>query len=310
MGQNLNMARLLIELASNCDGARTRDGRGFSRSHAHDGARLAAMARQGIAWSKADLKTATSLIACYSIQAGKLLAPKSPDKARKLSALFRSGRLEPGIEVATKEAICPYMVMSEDRTMVHLYLTGSIDRFDDLIRMLSGMQTLSHGQRKIVAILAEKRDYHVNQKLKTGRRWEVSLNNTTRPILKTIASEFGVAIDPAITHDIDEEYDHLLRHKYAAYMQRSDTEAGPKWFVIFDVAEWNPAFLKTIKSQFKGMFRCKKADSGNWRWTVPLKRSAFSGIEQVIEGFHFSIDSRLKNFLEKIRRHDLEVKLQ
>lgn len=303
MGQKLNIAQILIGLASNCDGARSRDGRGFSRSHAHDGARLAAMARQGLAWSEADLKTAVSLIGCYSVQAGKMFSP-NPDKAQRLSALFRSGHLEPGVEVTDRESVSPYMVMSEDRSMVHLYLNGSVEKFEKLVSLLHGLRKLTHGERRIISNLEKKREHHVNGRSRKSRRWEISLNNTTRPVLKHMAAEFSIAIDPGILHVTDEEYDRLIRHKYAAYLQKRGSGEDSKWFVVFDVAECNKAFLAEIKSRFKGRYESEEAGSGNWLWAIPLKKTVFGEIEGVIDEFQFVIDSRLKDFLEKSRfRH-------
>ncbi len=59
-------------IASQCDGARRRDGRGFNRADAQEGGRLSALRRQNMAWSEADARKAIELAAKYPGQASAL----------------------------------------------------------------------------------------------------------------------------------------------------------------------------------------------------------------------------------------------
>lgn len=73
MTRRQGLEAVVIALASQCDGARARDGRGFSRADAQEGARLSALASSGQPWSVSDAKRAMELAARHPRQAAILI---------------------------------------------------------------------------------------------------------------------------------------------------------------------------------------------------------------------------------------------
>lgn len=289
------VARVVQALASVCDGARLKDGRGFSRSHAQTGARLAAMSNNNIPWSNTDYEAAVALLSEYSSQVGRMFSPGDEAKARKIASLVASGKLPAGNDVVEGNAAHPFAVMSPGQRYGYIYLEGSPENFNGIVDAIKSVKNLSHGARRVGAYLSGRITYHISGQQKKGRRWEVTYNSTTQPLFERLATEYGLAVDPALLKKTDSVLDGLLKHERAAYMTKTPGLNGLVWKVVFDLDRKCDEFSEDMKSQLAGKFEC--SPQNDWNWSVPFNRKTAPIIADLIQKYEFAFCPSIQRLL-------------
>lgn len=277
---------VVIALATQCDGARMRDGRGFSRADAQEGARLSAMASSGIPWSVSDAMRALEMAARHPTQAAALMSGGDEKLERAMAAALRAGKLPPltAVEDSTQPAYNLAALSSGGRN-VNFWKMAWIADIGKLLGELHALSRLKHGDRRIRVVHKKDAEATVNGKRKRMERWEVPFNGTTLHSVTRIAAAHGFAVDPAVAAGPDQLVDRLRRSSKACWLR---TEAKGATVAVFDLERADPAFSEAVKRDFRGKFSCAPAD--DWNWTLSWDASTREKAVSLAKGFGFAMD--------------------
>jgi hypothetical protein len=266
---NIGLEQVVTALASECDGAKRRDGRGFSRADATEGARLAALADKGIAWSVSDVKRAVDMAARHPHQAAEILCSGDKNAVRAVEAALRNRTMPPVNGVVKDDKQQPYNFAgtSPGGRMAYLWKMGWIADIGSLSRDLAKLSTFRHGVRRI-QIRKAKAETSMGGRKRRLERMEVDINGTSLPIILAICNKYGFAVDPALKKAIDPLIDTLRRHAAAAWLAPSDDGKGT--VAVLDLSSRNEAFSADMKEKLRGRYTCDPDDDWNWRveWTA------------------------------------------
>jgi len=287
---------VVTALASQCDGARRRDGRGFSRADAQEGARLSALTNAGIPWTVSDAKRAMELASRHPVQAASLLGRS--EKARKtIEALLREGKIPPMSVVGDSEQR-PYNFcsLSSGGRNVYLWKMSWIEDLSGLLAGLSEISRLKHGERLIRIQRSKPAEITINGARKRFERWEIPYNGTTLPHIMKLAADHSFILDPAVGRGPDPVVDELRRHSRACWIMRNSTGSGIQAFAVFDLDRGDKSFAAAVKQEFKGKFSCTPSD--DWNWTIEWSSETAWRVARLAQRFGFACDRTITKFLQ------------
>lgn len=282
------LERVVEALASQCDGARVRDGRGFSRADAQEGARLSAMHSAGIPWSQSDAKRALEMAGRHPMQAAALLAGGDEKKQHAIAAALRAGKVMPASAVPDAEQK-PYNLasLSSGGRSINFWRMSWIDSLDTFLAGLRAISGLRHGQRRVRVTRNDKAEMTMNGARKRIQRWEVPFNGTVLPHAIALAAAHGFAIDPAVKAGPDPLVDSLRRSLRACWV----VSDGSDRHAVFDLDGRDAAFSDAVKSSLRGRFSCSPAD--DWNWKIELDASTRERVLDLVRRFGFAADPAL-----------------
>lgn len=289
--RHLSLEDIIGVLAAGCDGAKKRDGSGFSKSDAQDGKRLAAMASRKVPWSKSDFERAISLASRYGQQAVKGLGLSELDSRRVLQQL-RSGRMPTARPTVEKPAEYRYLALSPAGKSVFFYFLPWKKEYEAILPEIRALARLSHGHRRVRVSYNNKAVVSWNGKRLKSPRWEVDLNGTTQGHLLMLARKFDFAVDPAVSANMDEYVDELRKYPRALYLDIDYDERGrERQVAVFDLDKRDDRFGQAMKSLLPGQFTCDPKD--DWNWVTDVTPATLPRIQRIAQEFQFAVDEDL-----------------
>lgn len=291
--QRGSLEDVVLALASQCDGARMRDGRGFSRADAQEGARLSAMVAAGIPWSASDTKRAIEMAARHPSQAAALLSGGNERLEKALATALRQGRL-PALNVVEDSEQPPYSfaALSPGGRNVWFWKMSWIGDLPGFLSGLRAVSRLKHGERRIGIVHRKDAEATVNGRRRKMERWEVPFNGTTLPRVVELAGKHGFALDPAVKDGPDPVVDRLRRSSRACWLREEGRGKARKTVAVFDLERADKDFSETVKKEFRGKFTCSPSD--DWNWAIDWTDETKAGVRAVADRFGFSADPAMK----------------
>jgi hypothetical protein len=260
-------------LAAQCDGARRRDGRGFSRADASEGGRLCALKARGMAWTAEDARKANEIVNKYSKQAGALLGGGHEAREKGIEAALRQGRV--GLRDAVTDSQPPYnyLGLSPGGKQVHFWRLTGIADLGGLARELKAACAPSHGVRRNHLRLDGRADITLNGARRRAYRFEADLNGTTRAGILAAAERHGFLVEPAVEEALDPEIDLARRHE---------------------------PFSVEVKARLRGRFACLEHD--DWNWYVEADAATLPQVGRIVQAHGFAISADLRASLVETLR--------
>lgn len=285
--QFVSIEDVVEALASQCDGARRRDGRGFNRADAQEGGRLSALRRQDMPWSETDARKAIELAAKYPGQAAALLSGGSETRAAGIEKALRGGRVplrEDPIQDSEQKAYC-YAGLSPGGRYVYFWRLAWIDDLPGLTTRLRGLSRLRHGARGIW-FKTDKAELTINGTRRRAERMSIDFNGSTQAGIIQAAKAHGFLLEPAIAEPMDREVDQLRHHERAVWLHSGIRDGKRGTWAVFDLMSKNEQFSAIIKHHFRGQFDCRPDD--DWNWYVTYDAETAPKLRQVALKFGFS----------------------
>ncbi len=257
-------------LSAQCDGARRRDGMGFSRADAQEGGRLSALKRRGMAWTTDDARKALEITARYARQAGGILGDGSEGKAGGIERALRSGRVSCADPVDDGQPPYNYCCLSpggKRALFLRAVPTPDRDGFGAGLRALSAMR---HGERRVGVDYDVASETTRNGRKLRLRRSEVDLNGTTREAVTDLARRHGFVLEPALEAPVDTEVDALRRSARAAWVHAGHRNGVRGEWVVFDLDRKHEPFSAAVKRHAldpatrRRLYSCDPRDDWNW----------------------------------------------
>lgn len=286
MTEKATLEAAVRALASQCDGASRRDGRGFSRADAQEGARLAALVSAGLPWSQSDVLRARQMAARHPVQAADLLV--GGKGASALAAAFREGKVSPktaGVPDREQASYC-YATLSPGGGDIWFWKTGWLADLELFLSDIAAISKTFHGARRNSVRRKKGAVATVNGRKRTSDRWEVPFNGTTLQRAVTAARTHGFALDPAVLKGPDPLVDGLRKSTKACWLARE----GGRTFAVFDLHRKDEAFASDVKARFRGRFTCSPADDWNWKIDHDASNAAAVAELAVRHGFRADPD--------------------
>lgn len=265
-------------LASQCDGARKRDGRGFNRADAQEGGRLAALKKNGLAWSVDDAVKAMEIASKYAKQAGGILGNGRESKATGIETALRAGRMKLADEPIADQKPYNYACLSPGGKRVYMWRLTWVEDLQALIRDLrDAAKANPHGARLSFMEPKETAELTLNGQRKRFDRSEIDFNGSTQTAILAVCQKHGFVMEPALGAPMDDEVDNLRRYERAAWLHRGTRDSEKGVWAVFDLYRKDPAFSSAVKERMRGRFDCDPKDDWNWflRWdetTMPIVR--------------------------------------
>lgn len=282
-------------LAGQCDGARRRDGRGFSRADANEGGRLCALKARGMAWSAEDARKATEIVNRYSRQAGALLGGGREAREKGIESALRQGRVGLRDPVTDNQPPYNYLCLSPGGKQVLFWRLANVPDLPGLARSLRAACALPHGVRRNALRLDARADITLNGTRRRASRIEADLNGTTRAAILEAAARHGFLVEPAVEEALDPEIDALRRSERAAWIHRGVRDGRRGTWAVFDLARRHDPFSAHVKAWLKGRFDCAEHD--DWNWYVEADESTLPRIGRLVQVHRFAISAELREVL-------------
>lgn len=305
MSERAGAARRLVSiedvvraLASQCDGARKRDGRGFSRSDAIEGGRLCALKSRDMAWSVDDARKAVEIASRYSSQAGQLLGYGNKAREEGIESALRGGRVQLRDDVVEKQEPYNYACLSPGGKQVHFWRLTRVGDLGALARALSASAAERHGVRKIWFRAGERAALTLNGTKVRADRMEIDYNGTTRQAILKAASDHGFLLEPAVETELDSEVDGLRRHARAAWIHRGVREGRTGMWVVCDLERRHDPFSSEVKTALRRRFACLEHD--DWNWYLDLDRETFPVIAAILRRHSFAVSDEIAHHMARI----------
>jgi len=273
-------------LSSQCDGARKRDGRGFSRADAQEGGRLSAMLRRGLAWSVADARKAMEIAQRYPQQAGTLLSDGREAKATGIATALRKGVVALRNEPVADQKPYNYVGFSPGGRYVYFWNLAQIDDLSSLGKQLRAIGQLRHGVRRIFCQRFERADLTINGEKRRASRLTIDFNGTSQPHIIKVAQEFGFLVEPAIEEVVDAEVDLLRQNERAVWLHEGTRDGKRGQWAVFDLALKHEPFSAAVKKYLRGRYDCRPDD--DWNWYVVWDVDTANLIGQIARHFNFA----------------------
>ncbi len=289
-------------LSAQCDGAKSRDGRGFSRADANEGGRLSALKKRGMAWSADDARKALEIVSKYPVQASALLGAGHEGRVKGIASAIRGSRIGLRDPVTERQEPYNYCALSPGGKQVSFWRLVRVDDLGALNGLLRQGARVDHGVRRNFVDANARADITLNGQRRRAGRTVVDYNGTTRPYVLEAARRHGFLLDPAVEASLDEEVDALRRHERAAWLYRGVREGRKGVWVVFDLARKHPPFSAEVKERLKGRFACLEHD--DWNWYVEFDRDTLPGVGRLIQNHGFAISGELRRILvNAVRAH-------
>ena len=279
-------------LSGECDGARSRDGRGFSRSDAQEGGRLAAMKKRGMAWTTDDARKAMEIVGKYAKQAGDLLGEGRKARSQGIEAALRNGYVECADPVDDNQKAYNYAGFSPGGKRVHFWRFTKIDDAPAFQAALGAIAKLRHGARRIQVDFSESAEMTMNGQKRRARRSEIDFCGTTQPAILELAKRHGFLLEPAIEKPVEEEIDRLRLQERAAWIYEGVRDGRKGAWVVFDLARKHEPFSAAVKTYCRDattrrpLYSCEPRD--DWNWYVEWDDRTRDLVRGIIKHFGFA----------------------
>lgn len=285
-------------LAAQCDGARKRDGRGFSRSDALEGGRLCALKARDMAWSVDDARKAVEISSRYSAQASVLLGFGNKAREEGIESALRGGRVKLRDEVVEKQEPYNYACLSPGGKQVHFWRLTRVEDLGGLARALAAASAAPHGVRKVWFRSGERAALTLNGAKVRADRMEIDYNGTTREAILSAARGHGFLLEPAIEAELDAEVDGLRRHGRAAWIHRGVREGRNGLWVVCDLDRKHEPFSSDVKGSLRRRFACLEHD--DWNWYLDLDRETFPTIAAILKRHAFAVSDEISRHMARL----------
>lgn len=289
-GLPLGLEKVVTALAMECDGAKRRDGRGFSRADATEGARLAALADSGIPWSISDTKRAVEMAARHPHQAAEIICGGDKKAMRAVEAALRNKSMMPvnGTVKDDKQQAYNFACVSPGGRLAYLWKMGWIGDIGALGKDLAALSRMRHGVRRI-HVNRNKAETSMGGRKRRLERWEIDINGTSTPIILEICARHGFVVDPALRAAADPMIDALRRRSAAAWLAPSGD--GKTAVAVLDLSTRNAAFSADMKERLRGSYTCNPDD--DWNWRVEWNARTAGILREILKTHRFVCDPRI-----------------
>lgn len=284
---------VVTALAGQCDGARKRDGRGFSRADAQEGGRLAALLRNGVNWTHADAKRALEIAGRYSKQAGSTLGGGNEKKSSGIESALRSGRVKLENAPVDEQEPYNYACFSPGGKKVLLWRLTWMDDLGALLADLKAISEIRHGYRRVLMDGRAKADITINGERRRANRCEIDFNGSTQAAIIATCRRHGFVIEPAIEAPLDDEIDGLRRNERAAWVHRGLRDGKKGVWAVFDLARKSPEFSEAVKTHMKGRFACDPMD--DWNWFLDWEEDTIPLVRRIAQHFRFAVSDDIRH---------------
>ena len=259
MGKLVTLESLILDLVKKCDGAKKRDGSGFSRADSQDGMRLGGIIRRKIPLNKKEIQRSYILLKKYFSQ----LTPDIDEKMRaNIAKHIQNKSLIIERYDENRDAV-NYAYLSYQGKYIYLEIEQFLENYKDFSRKIYSLQEISHGVRKTFVTFQGKKYVHVMGAKKYISRWKISYSSSIKRQVISILQEFNFIMDPSIfkmpllKHDL---YAKLPVYAFVEAAQRR--EVFGDWVVI-DFYKKNEEFIEYVKTNLR-FYSCRKEDDYNW----------------------------------------------
>jgi len=282
---------VVAALSGQCDGAKARDGRGFSRADANEGGRLSALKRNGIAWTAADARKAAEIVARYSVQGSVLLGRGVEAREKGIAAAIKGNRLGVRDEISEDQAPYNWCCLSPGGKQAQFWRLARVDDLSALASALRSASRLSHGARR-AWMRDDRADLTVNGTRRRAARILVDFNGTTRPLVLDTARAHGFLVDPAVEAEPDAEIDALRRHPRAAWLFSGVRDGRKGTWAVFDLDRRHDPFSESVKTTLRGRFACLEHD--DWNWYVEFDAATLLPVARILRDHGFAVSAALR----------------
>lgn len=296
--RHVSIEDVVRALASQCDGAKSRDGRGFSRADALEGGRLCALKARDMAWSVEDARKAVEIAGRYSAQAGGLLGYGNKAREEGIESALRSGRVRLRDEVVERQEPYNYACLSPGGKQAHFWRLTRVEDLGGLARALSAAASARHGVRKVWYRPGERASLTLNGAKVRADRLEIDYNGTTRAAILAAAKAHGFLVEPALEAELDSEIDALRRHERAAWVHRGVREGRTGIWVVCDLDRRHDPFSTDVKTHLRRRFACLEHD--DWNWYVELDKGTFPTIAAILRRHGFATSVELGRYMARL----------
>lgn len=268
--RRVSLEDVVDALSAQCDGARRRDGMGFSRADAQEGGRLSALKRRGMAWNTDDARKALEITARYAKQAGGILGDGDDGKAGGIERALRSGRVACADPVDDGQPPYNYCCLSpggKRALFLRAFPPPDRDGYGAGLRALAGMR---HGERRVSVDFDVASETTRNGRKLRLRRSEVDLNGTTRDGVLALAAKHGFVVEPALGATLDGDIDALRRSARAAWVHSGHRNGERGEWAVFDLDRRHEPFSAAVKRHAldpatrRRLYSCDPRDDWNW----------------------------------------------
>jgi hypothetical protein len=281
----LDAGSLLADLASACDGAKSRDGIGFSRADQTEGRRLAALSSAGLPWNPQDTSSARSLVGRYAHQAARIRAAGDQRLERRIEALLKAGRFSFPEPDPSAPQFPNMALLSASGVVVHLWTPAWTPAHAKLIEGIKSLRAIRHGERSTRIRFEKDAEITVAGERRKAARWEVDFNVSALGPLLVLCEEHGLAVDPSVYSGPDPEEDEARKASRAAFLRHGTKDGRKGEWAVFDLASAHPPFASMIKGAFWGQWYCDRLD--DWNWYVALDEETAGDLREIASTFGF-----------------------
>ncbi len=288
----MSIEDVIDALSSQCDGARSRDGKGFSRADAQEGGRLSALKRRSMAWSPEDARKAMEITARYARQAGDILGDGRDAKAQGIERSLRAGKVRCADPLDPAQPPYDYACFSPGGRRVLLWRMVRPRDPDGLRRDLGEVARLRHGARRTRVDFDVAADMSRNGAKLRARRSEIDFNGSSRDAILRIADKHGFVLEPAVEAPVDREIDALRLCERAAWIHSGHRDGAKGEWAVFDLAVRHDPFSAAVKRHAVDaagggrLYTCDPRD--DWNWYVAWDGRTKALVRRLVAHFGFA----------------------
>ena len=278
---SISLEFLLSILVQNCDGAKKRDGYGFSRADSQDGMRLGGIIKRRLPLNTTEVDISYSLLAKYSKQ---LLKNFSESEKKYISKLIGEKNLPIAMFSKDRKPI-NYAYLSSQQKFLYIEINSFLNDYKQFTHKILQLKRICHGKRKTYVVFQGKMNKNIFGKSTTVSRWRVSYSGSVKRQLLSLLKQYDFIIDPTVFANPSQKRDALLRNEvYAYYEDATRNSITGKWLVL-DFSNKNEAAIAYIKNNFR-VYCCRKEDDYNW---YILERDQEDAIKNLFHNFSIAL---------------------
>jgi hypothetical protein len=290
----LKFETLFLSLVTCCDGAKKKDGSGFSRADVQDGMRLGSIIKRNLPINSSELMRSRELIKKYRSQISRnLSSDKDEQDWIQKNIQINIDTINPTKFKHDREDIKNYAYLSNQKKFI--YLEVDVDSYNPyLTNEIKKISQFYYGQRKVKVF------FQKNIKLKRLgndikiNRWHISYLPITKKETIKICKSNNILISPEIFNSFSSIESKLL--KYDAFVTSEWMVRNKKrgqYFVI-NFNSKNENFIDDVKNNAE-YFSCRREDDWNWCLLKTRKNTEF--IKYVIEKYNIVPSRGVQNIL-------------
>lgn len=255
----VTLESLILLLVESCDGAKRKDGYGFSRSDSQDGMRLGGLIKCGMPLSLDEVNRAKLLLGKYQNQ---LLNHFDSEKRKEISRILSSGQLTTGVIKENRKSY-NYAYCSSEGKYLYIELNSYLKNYNEFVSRLISLKEISHGARRTFVTFQVKKHVVIFGKRQRLARWKITFSSSIREPALAILKEYEFVIDPSILMATDLDYDEASKKPVFAYLRNATRGSLTGLWLVIDFYRKDDDFITFVKANVKH-FSCRKEDDYNW----------------------------------------------